>query len=69
MPWGNLAEVRAMASKRLRNMLVGIAWVGTEEQDSLDNLEVTVLELLRTVFEILLHPSLDLMRSIVLTPS
>lgn len=58
-----------MASKRLRNMLVGIAWVGTEEQDSLDNLEVTVLELLRTVFEILLHPSLDLMRSIVLTPS
>jgi hypothetical protein len=38
-----------------------------EEEDSLDDLEMTTLERLQTVFEVLFHSSLDFMRSVVLT--
>jgi hypothetical protein len=56
-----------MASKRSHTHQLQL--LGRGEKDLLDDLEVAVLEFLRAIFEVLLHSSLDLMRSVVLTLS
>jgi hypothetical protein len=56
-----------MASKRLHTHQLQLLERG--EKDLLDDLEVAALEFLRAIFKVLLHSSLDLMRSVVLTLS
>jgi hypothetical protein len=68
-PLGSLVVGRLRVSRHLYNTSVGTARKQEGQEDSLDDLEVTTLELLRTVFEVLFHSPLNLVRSVVLTLS
>jgi hypothetical protein len=64
---GSLVVGRSRASRHLRNTSVGTTSNEEGQEDSLDDLEMTTLERLGTVFEVLFHPSLDFVCSVVLT--